>query len=184
MPVVGSVKSIVPRPAVPQIDLALDHVGPGRRVGVLEVGHEDLGAGIERVDDHLAVDRAGDLDAAVQEVGRDRRDLPVALAECSRLGQEIGQLAGVEALLALLAPLEQALRVPLNSRCRSARKASAAGVRISSWREPLLAVTAIPSCLAVASVIFFSQFFTCGTVYVAPHPHSLYELVRSLSKAT
>ena len=57
---------------VAQVDLALDRVLPGGRVGVLEVRHEDLGARVEGVDDHLAVDRAGDLGAAVLQVGRAR----------------------------------------------------------------------------------------------------------------
>ena len=83
-------------PAVLEVDLALDLVFPGRRVGILEIGHEDLGAGVQRVDDHLAVGRAGDLDAAVLKVGGDRRDLPVAVADVLRLGQEIGQRAGIE----------------------------------------------------------------------------------------
>ena len=77
---------------------------PGRRVGVLEIGHEDARAGIERIDDHLAVGRPGDLDAAVVEVGRDRRHGPVAFADGAGLGQEIGQHALVEELLALGAP--------------------------------------------------------------------------------
>ncbi len=46
--------------------------------------------------DHLAIDRPGDLDAAVLDVGRHRRARPVALAHGARLGQEIGQLAGIE----------------------------------------------------------------------------------------
>ena len=66
---------------VDQVDVALDLVAPGRRVGVLEVGHEALGAAVERVDDELAVGRAGDLDAAVRVVGPRRRDLPVAVAD-------------------------------------------------------------------------------------------------------
>ena len=57
---------------VAQVDLALERGVPGGRVRVLEVGHEHLRAGVERVDDHLAIDRAGDLDAAVVQVGRDR----------------------------------------------------------------------------------------------------------------
>ncbi len=88
-------------PVGDHVDLPADHVVPGRRGGVLEVGHVGLRAGIERVDDHLAVvDRAGDLDAAVEQVLRDRRDLPVALADRLRFGQEVGQLAGIEFLLA------------------------------------------------------------------------------------
>ncbi len=96
-------------PAVLQVELALDTVRPGRRVRILEVGHEDLRAAVQRVDDHLAVGRSGDLDATVEQVGRDRADAPVALAHMLRLGEEVRGLAGVEALLALGAQREQAL---------------------------------------------------------------------------
>ena len=51
---------------VAQIELALKVVVPGGRIRILEIGHEDVGAGIQRVDDHLAVDRAGDLHAAIE----------------------------------------------------------------------------------------------------------------------
>ena len=50
---------------VGHIPLPLDDVLPPRRARVLVVGHEDAGARVERVDHHLAVDRAGDLAAAV-----------------------------------------------------------------------------------------------------------------------
>ena len=95
------------RPAVLEVRLALDQVGEDRRGRVLEIGHEHFGAGIQRVDDHLAIDRAGDLDAAVEKIRRDRGDLPVALADRAGLGQEIGQFAGVEALLPLGAQRQQ-----------------------------------------------------------------------------
>src|SRR6185437_1250784 len=94
-------------PAVPQVDLALDHVGPGGRAGVLEVGHEHLRAGVEGVDDHLAVGRTGDLDAAVLEAGRLGLDRPVALADLAGLGEEVGELARVELSLPFDASLEQ-----------------------------------------------------------------------------
>ena len=55
---------------VGQVDLALDDVGPRRRQRVLEVGHEPARARVQRVDDHLAVDRAGDLHAPVLQGGR------------------------------------------------------------------------------------------------------------------
>ena len=74
---------------VAQVRLAVDEVRPGRRVRVLEVRHEDVRARVERVDDHLAVDRAGDLDAAVEQVGGERRHGPVAGA---RLARGRGQL--------------------------------------------------------------------------------------------
>ncbi len=92
---------------VAQVDLALDVVVPLRRVGVLEVGHEHVGAGVERVDDHLAIDRPGNLDTAVLNIGRNRRANPIALAYDVRFGQEVRQLAGVEIPLPLRALCEQ-----------------------------------------------------------------------------
>src|SRR6266550_4410935 len=44
-----------------QVRLALDAVRPCWRVRILEVRHEAARAGIERVDQHLALDGAGDL---------------------------------------------------------------------------------------------------------------------------
>ena len=90
-----------------QVLLADDVVLPGRRVGVLEIRHEDVRARVEPVDHHLAVHRARDLDPPVAQVGRDRRDGPRALAYVLRLGQEIGQAAGVELRLPRATPLEQ-----------------------------------------------------------------------------
>ena len=98
---------------VAQVDLPVDHVEPGRAVGVLEVRHEGGGAAVERVDHHLAVGRPGDLDAPVEHVLRLRRNLPVRVADLLRLGQEIRQLAGVEFLLARRAAREQFLAARL-----------------------------------------------------------------------
>ena len=47
-----------PLDGVDEVRLALDAVRPRGRVRVLEVGHEDLRARVERVDHHLAVDGA------------------------------------------------------------------------------------------------------------------------------
>ena len=99
------------RPAVLQVGLALDHIGEHRRGRVLEIRHEHPGARVQRVDDHLAVDRAGDLDPAVQEIGRDRRDGPVALADGFRVGKKVRQFASVEIFLALHSP-HQKLKAP------------------------------------------------------------------------
>src|SRR5262249_44813000 len=90
-----------------EVRLPLDHVRPRRRVGVLEVGHEAAGPGVEGVDHHLAVDRAGDLDAAVLEIRRRRGDLPAALPDLARPGQEVRLRAGVELGLALGAARKQ-----------------------------------------------------------------------------
>ena len=102
-------------PPVLQVGLALDHVGENGRGRVLEIGHEDLGAGIERIDDHLAIDGAGDLDPAVEKVGRDLGDGPVAVADRFRLGQKIRQLAGVEVFLAPQPPHQQLQPPPIET---------------------------------------------------------------------
>ena len=80
---------------VDQVQVALDLVAPGGGVGVLEVGHEALGAAVERVDDELAVGRAGDLRAPVLVVRPRRRDLPVAVADLLGLLQEAGRRAAL-----------------------------------------------------------------------------------------
>ena len=56
------------------VALPLTHVVPGRRVRILEVRHEHLRARVERVDHHLPLDRPGDLDPPVLQIGRRRRD--------------------------------------------------------------------------------------------------------------
>jgi hypothetical protein len=80
---------------VREVELAAEDVLPGRGVCVLEVGHVDPGARVERVDDHLPVAcRPGDLDSPVLQVGRRGRNFPVALADRARLLQEVRKLAG------------------------------------------------------------------------------------------
>ncbi len=91
-----------PRDRVGEVELAGDHVRPQRRVGVLEVGHEPPGTRVERIDDHLAVGRPGDLDPPIGEVGRGRRHAPrVVLADRPRLVAEVERAAGVQPHLAL-----------------------------------------------------------------------------------
>ena len=93
---------------VDEVDVAADLVGPGRGVGVLEVGHEAARAGVERVDHELAVGRAGDLDAPVAEVGGRLGDAPLALADLARLGAEV-ERAAAQQLRGALAPRRQQL---------------------------------------------------------------------------
>ena len=94
---------------VVEVLLAVDDVAPGRRRGVLQIGHEDLGSGVEGVDDHLAIAGAGDLDPAIEEVAGRRGDLPVGVPNGSRLRQEIELGASVDRGLALLAGAQQFL---------------------------------------------------------------------------
>jgi hypothetical protein len=74
---------------------------------VLEVGHEPAGARVQRVDDHLAIDGAGDLHATIPVVGRSGRDLPVALADRLGLGEEVERLARSDPRAALRPRVEQ-----------------------------------------------------------------------------
>ena len=101
------------------------------------------------------------------------------------LGQEIGKLAGVEALLALLAQLEQALARAVELALQVGQKGQRRG------RQDFILAKAVAGCNG-DPVLFgccevdpsSPDSSACGTVYVAPHPHSPYEPVRSLSKAT
>ncbi len=107
------------RTASAQVHLTLDHVAPVRGVGVLEVGQPDPGAGVQRVDRHLAAGRPGDLDPPVAQVARRRRDLPVPGADLGGGVEEVRPLAGRDAFAAgtprgeqLVAPdAEQPLQV-------------------------------------------------------------------------
>ena len=98
-----------PAHGIVQVDLAFNHVGPGRAVGVLEVRHESGGARVERVDHHFAVGRPGDLDTTVQQIFRLRRDRPFLGTKRRGFGNEIGEFAGVKFPLARRAPREQVL---------------------------------------------------------------------------
>src|SRR3546814_3951931 len=80
-----------PPPRVEQICLPLDDIGPAWRRRVLEVGHENLRARVERVDHHLAVCRAGNLYAAIEEVGGNVADPPIPGADRSGFRQEVGR---------------------------------------------------------------------------------------------
>src|ERR1700756_1793057 len=84
---------------ITEVNLTFDQIVPGRRVGILEIGHEDIGAAIECVDYHLAVGRAGDLDTAVLNVAGDRCYSPVCLTDRLGLWQKIGFPAGLEPFL-------------------------------------------------------------------------------------
>ena len=94
---------------IAHVHLARDVVVPSGGVGILEIRHEHVGAGIQGVDHHLAVHRTRDLDAAVHQVLRNRRDSVVALTDRFGFGQEIGQLATVDGLLPAHALVQQFL---------------------------------------------------------------------------
>jgi hypothetical protein len=84
---------------IDQVRVAADHVQPGRRVRILEVGHEAAGTRVQGVDDHLPIDGPRDLDAPVAEVVWRRLDLPVSLPHLARLRQEVERPASIELVL-------------------------------------------------------------------------------------
>ena len=138
---------------VAQIVLAVHVVQPRRRIGVFQIRHEHVRAGVERVDDHLAVHRAGDLDAAVHQIGRDGRDGPMRRANLGGFGKKIGEFAGVDFGLPSLPPRQQLLpparRTPPP---RLARNRRASGVRISacvSLTGALISIPDAPVCMPV-----------------------------------
>jgi hypothetical protein len=85
---------------VPEVHLPLEVVVPGGRVRVLEVGHEAIRARVERVDHHLPVHRARDLDDAAREIGGNRGAAPASFPDVARLGEEVERGGRVEAVLA------------------------------------------------------------------------------------
>ena len=96
-----------PGHGIDEVGLAVEGVAPGRRVGVFEVGHEHPGSRVEGVDHHLSIHRTGDLDSAVDEVGRGWGDAPIGRPNLCRLGREVGQVAGVDPALSLVAGFEE-----------------------------------------------------------------------------
>ena len=106
---------------------------PGRRVRVLEVGHEHLRARVEGVDHHLAVDRAGDLDAAVLQLGR-RRRRPASRPRAPRASPGGSRAARPPraARRARAAAASSSRRRGPKRRSRSVRNSIASGVSTSS----------------------------------------------------
>ncbi len=99
-----------PLDRVDEVDLRADHVVPAGRGGVLHVGQPAFRARVQRVDGHLALARAGDLDAPVLQAGRERRDRPgEVLADRGGLGQEARVEPVGDLRAALLAALEELL---------------------------------------------------------------------------
>ena len=107
---------------VVQVLLTLDHVAPARTERVLDVGHEHLGAGVQRVDHHLAVDGARDLGPAAVEVRGRGSHRPVRVADFLRLSREGRILASLDAGVAIHPVLEQLHPALLELPAKVARK--------------------------------------------------------------
>src|SRR5947208_3442809 len=95
-----------PPDRIPQIDLALNHIRPRRRIRVFEIGHENLCAGIERIDHHLAIGRPGNLDPPIAQIRWNRCAGPVALTDRFCFRQKIECFATIESHLSILPALQ------------------------------------------------------------------------------
>ena len=91
------------------VALSGDHVLPGGREGILEVAHEDLRPGVEGVDHHLALHRAGDFGPPVVEIGRCGRHPPGPFADADGFADEIGKGSSLERAAASPPGLQQRL---------------------------------------------------------------------------
>ena len=85
----GSLKADCSPHGVPQVNLAVNDIGPGGRGGVLQVGHEDPGSGVQGVNDHLPIRRPGDLNPAIHQVGRQWGTPPLTLPNRTCLGEKV-----------------------------------------------------------------------------------------------
>ena len=74
---------------------------------ILKVGHENICAAVQRIDDHLAIDRPRDLDSPVPQIGGNRTDAPCGLADPARLRKKLGQRSRVQRFLNRHAPCKQ-----------------------------------------------------------------------------
>ena len=83
---------------IPQIDLALNLVVPVRGIGVLEVGHEGVCARVQGIDDHLALNRAGNFHTAALQILWQLADLPIRVANGCGVLLKIGPQAQIKAL--------------------------------------------------------------------------------------
>ena len=107
LPPVGRAERERPADGVLEVDLALDDVRPPGTEGVLDVGHEHARPGVQRVDHHLALDRAGDLDASIEQVRRSARHHPRRLPNVGGVLEERRANAGVQFGLAVHPATEQ-----------------------------------------------------------------------------
>ena len=86
---------------IAQVDLTINDFAPVRRQRILKVRHKDFDVGIQRVNDHLALDGAGDFHAAILQISRDTANSPVAISNGSSFRNKIRKLPVVNSLLLL-----------------------------------------------------------------------------------
>ncbi len=147
------------------------------QVGELESSKSAMkpdGAGVQRVDDHLAVGGTGDLHAAVLHVGGRLGDLPVALAHLAGLVEEVERAAVVQLGLALARLPSSSRRVSSSSRCRRATISRARSVTTSAWRPSRSVFSSALSAMAVPYPAYSASTPTTSTKvstrYIARQP--------------
>ncbi len=113
-----------PTHRIAQVLLPRNEVVPGRRGGVLKVGHENSCAAVQRVDDHFAVGRPGDFHAAILQVRRNWSDPPFSVANRLGFRQKVRHRSRVDRRLAHLSLREQLLtpRLELPVQLRAERQ--------------------------------------------------------------
>ena len=116
---------------IAQIDLAFEHVGPRRAIGILEVRHESGGPAVERVDDHLAIGGSGDLDTAIEQIGGLRCDDPICAADGLGPHDEAREFAGGELPLSNAAMRQQLLAARLELAVQCGKKGQRSGAQNS-----------------------------------------------------
>ena len=114
--------------------MAIEIVLPGGGIRVFEVRHKNARPGIQGVDDHLPVHGAGDFDAPIEQVARNRRHRPFGRADRRGVRQEIRHLARRRFPAAgRRAFAEAAAGVSSNFLASFVRKRAASSVRIVAW---------------------------------------------------
>ena len=87
---------------IAQVDLAPHYHVPGRRCGVLKIRHEDIGPGIQRIDNHLRINWSGYLHPPVQKFFGQGGRFPVVATDSVGLCRKSGEYAAVHFTLPLL----------------------------------------------------------------------------------
>ena len=111
------------------------------------------GPGVEGVDHHLAVDRAGDLHPPVLQVGRHRGDAASPPRAPPRVsGRKSGRTPASSSRWRSARRCRRAGRLPPNSRCRRATNARASALKTSAKRASTGPRTSTPSPVATPAM--------------------------------
>src|SRR6185437_13785316 len=89
------------------MNLASDGRIPFGSVRVLEVGHKNVRAAVESIDDHFAIDWTSDFHSPIAQIRGHGRDFPIRFANLGRGRQEMRRQAGSQGFLYFGAAFEQ-----------------------------------------------------------------------------